>query len=106
MFYSPAALKLRRWRLEGFSMLRLEFRYESQHLLPADRYVRHHRCAQCPGGAAIDPNLLATLTKNGTPYTGLNGNLLLAPCTGTYGDPTGAGQYRGMLFFQDRSSGA
>jgi hypothetical protein len=32
----------------------------------------------------------------------LNGNVLLAPCTGTYGDP--AGQYRGILFFQNRSS--
>jgi len=32
----------------------------------------------------------------------LAGNVLLAPCTGTYGDP--AGQYRGFLFFQDRSS--
>ena len=59
--------------------------------------------AQCPGGPAIDPNLKATLTTNGTPYTGLYGNLLLGPCTGTYGLTTSAGQYRGMLFFQDRS---
>jgi hypothetical protein len=50
---------------------------------------------QCPGGAAPDPqlNLPATLT----------GNVLLAPCTGTYGDPLG--KYRGILFFQDRASG-
>jgi len=26
----------------------------------------------------------------------------MAPCTGTYGDPLG--QYRGILFFQDRAS--
>jgi Putative Flp pilus-assembly TadE/G-like len=62
--------------------------------------------AKCPGGGAIDAQLLATLASNGTPYTGLSGNLLLAPCTGTYGDPTGAGQFRGMLFFQDRASNA
>jgi hypothetical protein len=38
----------------------------------------------------------------------LTGNVLLAPCTGTYGDPLGAsdplGVQRGMLFFQDRST--
>jgi hypothetical protein len=61
--------------------------------------------AQCPGGAAVDPNLIAALTADGAAYTGLTGNLLLAPCTGTYGDPGGTGQYRGILFFGDRSSG-
>ena len=61
--------------------------------------------AQCPGGAAVDPKLIAALTADGAAYTGLDGNLLLAPCTGTYGDPTGTGQYRGMLFFQDRALG-
>jgi Putative Flp pilus-assembly TadE/G-like len=59
--------------------------------------------AQCPGGPAVDANLKTALAKNGTPYTGINGNLLLGPCTGTYGLTTSAGQYRGMLFFQDRS---
>jgi hypothetical protein len=49
---------------------------------------------QCTGGPAPDARL-------GLPAT-LAGNVLLAPCTGTYGDP--AGQYRGILFFQDRSS--
>jgi Putative Flp pilus-assembly TadE/G-like len=49
---------------------------------------------QCTGGPAPDVRL-------GLPTT-LDGNVLLAPCTGTYGDP--AGQYRGFLFFQDRSS--
>lgn len=62
--------------------------------------------AQCPGGAVVDPALLTTLTADGAAYTGLAGNLLLAPCTGIYGDPTGLGQYRGILFFQDRSSNA
>ncbi len=49
---------------------------------------------QCPGGTAPDPrlNLPATLA----------GNVLLAPCTGTYGDPLGL--VRGILFFEDRSS--
>ncbi len=49
---------------------------------------------QCPGGPAPDPNL-------GLPST-LSGNVLLAPCTGPYGDALG--QFRGILFFQDRSS--
>lgn len=34
----------------------------------------------------------------------MNGNILLGPCTGTYGDPTG--QYRGFVFFQGRSAAA
>jgi hypothetical protein len=48
----------------------------------------------CPGGTPPDArlNLPATLA----------GNVLLAPCTGTYGDPTGL--YRGILFFQDRAT--
>jgi len=51
---------------------------------------------QCPGGSPPDPNLNLPAT--------LPGNVLLAPCTGTYGDPLG--KYRGILFFQDRASGA
>ncbi len=46
---------------------------------------------QCPGGP-VSP---------GVPQF-VDGNILLGPCTGTYGDP--AGQYRGMLFFQDRAA--
>jgi hypothetical protein len=42
---------------------------------------------------------------SGVPAT-LQGNILLAPCTGTYGDPLGKGQNRGVLFFQDRSAAA
>jgi hypothetical protein len=49
----------------------------------------------CPGGTAPDARLNLPAT--------LPGNVLLAPCTGTYGDPTGL--YRGILFFQDRASG-
>jgi hypothetical protein len=52
---------------------------------------------KCTGASQIPTNLPATLT----------GNVLLAPCTGTYGDPLGAadpiGIQRGMLFFMDRS---
>jgi len=47
---------------------------------------------QCPGGDPPDPPLPATL----------NGNILLAPCAGTYGDPLG--KNRGILFFQDRNT--
>jgi putative Flp pilus-assembly TadE/G-like protein len=36
--------------------------------------------------------------------TTLTGNVLLAPCTGAYGDPLGAGQERGLLFFHDRDT--
>ena len=48
----------------------------------------------CAGGPPPDSRLKLPAT--------LAGNVLLAPCTGTYGDP--AGLYRGILFFQDRSS--
>ena len=61
--------------------------------------------SQCPGGGPVDPKLLAALTKNGTAYTGLNGNLLLAPCTGPYGLTIDGLTYRGILFFQDHASG-
>jgi len=50
--------------------------------------------AQCPSGTPTDPKL-------GVPAT-LSGNVLLAPCTGTYGDP--AGKVRGILFFADRAT--
>jgi len=47
---------------------------------------------QCPGGSPPDPPLPGTL----------NGNIMLAPCAGTYGDPLG--KNRGILFFQDRTT--
>jgi len=52
----------------------------------------------------------STLPTNMLPGQVLNGNILLAPCTGYYGDPLGTadpeGEQRGFLFFQDRSVGA
>jgi hypothetical protein len=40
----------------------------------------------------------------------LDGNVLLGPCSGTYGDPLGTsdpvGEQRGILFFQNRSQNA
>ncbi len=47
--------------------------------------------AKCPNGNLNLP----------TSVTGFTGNVLLAPCTGPYGDRTGAGD-RGILFFHDR----
>ncbi len=41
---------------------------------------------------------------SGLPAGGISGNVLLAPCTGPYGDPSGNGQQRGMLFFHDRDT--
>ena len=49
--------------------------------------------ATCPGG---------DLGLGALGITQLTGNVLLAPCTGTYGDPSGSGKVRGMLFFHDR----
>ena len=49
--------------------------------------------AACPGGTLNLPGV-----------TVLTGNVLLAPCTGPYGDPSGAGTTRGILFFHDRSA--
>jgi hypothetical protein len=51
---------------------------------------------QCPGGPPPDPGLSLPAT--------LDGNVLLAPCSGTYGDPLG--QNRGILFFGDRNNGS
>ena len=52
---------------------------------------------KCTPGSEIPSNLPATLS----------GNVLLAPCTGTYGDPLltkdPLGEQRGILFFQGRS---
>jgi hypothetical protein len=48
----------------------------------------------CPG-QSLNPTLAAEIP------TSLNGNLLLAPCSGTYG---GGGSDRGVLFFGNRES--
>ena len=56
--------------------------------------------AKCTAASQIPMNLPASL----------GGSVLLAPCTGTYGDPLGTGgplgEQRGILFFQDRSASA
>ncbi len=55
---------------------------------------------KCTATSQIDPPGLLPDT--------LSGNVMLAPCYGTYGDPLGAsdpiGIQRGMLLFQDRST--
>jgi Flp pilus assembly protein TadG len=52
----------------------------------------------CPGTSTVPPNLPASL----------QGNVLIAPCSGYYGDPLGTadtiGEQRNLLFFQDRSA--
>ncbi len=55
---------------------------------------------KCTPSSQLPANLPATF----------QGDVLLAPCSGTYGDPLGtgdpAGEQRGLLFFQDRSAAA
>ena len=52
----------------------------------------------CPGTTTLPANLPSSL----------QGNVLIAPCSGYYGDPLGTGdpngEQRNMLFFQDRSA--
>jgi hypothetical protein len=52
------------------------------------------RVLQCPGGPANPPQV----------PTVMDGNILLGPCTGTYGSSDG--KHRGFLFFQSRSAAA
>ena len=55
---------------------------------------------RCTGSSSLPGNLPAS--------TAIQGNVLVAPCTGYYGDPLGSsdplGIQRGILFFQDRSA--
>jgi len=55
---------------------------------------------RCTGASTLPGNITAT--------TQIQGNVLVAPCTGYYGDPLGSsdplGIQRGILFFQDRSA--
>lgn len=57
---------------------------------------------KCTSTSTLPGNLPAT--------TAIQGNILMGPCTGYYGDPLGSsdpqGIQRGMLFFQDRSASA
>src|SRR3984957_18542858 len=52
------------------------------------------RLLQCPGGPANPPQV----------PTAIDGNILLGPCSGTYGSSDG--KNRGFLFFQNRSTAA
>jgi hypothetical protein len=52
------------------------------------------RVLQCPSGPANPPQVPASI----------DGNILLGPCSGTYGDASG--QNRGFLFFQNRTQSA
>jgi hypothetical protein len=60
---------------------------------------------KCASGSAVPSNL-----SGGGAGVNLNGNILLGPCTGYYGDPLGTnepaaiGEQRWFLFFQDRSA--
>ena len=64
------------------------------------------------GTATLQYGVLCTATSQINPPgllpATLTGNVMLAPCYGTYGDPLGAadpmGIQRGMLLFQDRAS--
>jgi hypothetical protein len=61
---------------------------------------------------SLDPFSTSTLTcPGGTPYVAppgvtppSQGNILMAPCTGAYGDPSGL--YRGILFYVDHTISA
>jgi len=59
----------------------------------------------CADAAFGIPVSSLTCVSNVPPgVTTLTGNVLLAPCTGPYGDPLNAGEERGILFFHDREN--
>jgi hypothetical protein len=68
-------------------------------------------CVGSNSGRSVDPFQTATVACSGGPPPDpgiklpatLDGNVLLAPCTGTYGGK--GGLVRGILFFHDRASG-
>jgi hypothetical protein len=71
-----------------------------------DPYYYGVKCINSgPGASTVPANLL-----NGGAGLNINGNILLGPCVGYYGDPQGVGaapavgEQRGFLFFQDRSA--
>lgn len=58
-------------------------------------------------GVFCDSTALGNMPANLTATTVLNGNVFLAPCTGTYGDQnysSALGRQRGILFFHDRTA--
>jgi len=58
--------------------------------------------ARCANTSPALPGNLSTATgSNPTPWN-INGSVLLAPCTGTYGDQLGLGLSRGILMMQNR----
>jgi hypothetical protein len=59
-------------------------------------------CADPTYGVPVSS--LSCISNVPTGVTTLTGNVLLAPCTGAYGDPLGAGNERGLLFFHDRDT--
>lgn len=68
---------------------------------------------QCKSGLPPPAGTGSRIPSNLASVTSLSGNVLLAPCTGTYGDPYEAvgqtdpdGEQRGFLMFQDRSTEA
>jgi hypothetical protein len=62
------------------------------------------------GVKCISSSVVPNNLQGGGAGVGLNGNVLLGPCSGYYGDPLGAsepasiGEQRWFLFFQDRSA--
>jgi hypothetical protein len=68
-------------------------------------------CPAIPGAPITGPVSVATAacSTNGdlglpSTVTEFTGNVLLAPCVGAYGDPSGRGTTRGILFFHDRGT--
>jgi hypothetical protein len=64
--------------------------------------VQYHVNGSSEFGVASRPLICPASSKMPPPQVPdtIPGNVLLAPCDGTYGDPTG--EYRGFLFFQNR----
>jgi hypothetical protein len=61
------------------------------------------RPLQCPGGDA-NPSQVYLKPDNTSNSGNINGNIVLGPCSGTYGSSDG--KNRGFLFFQSRSTAA
>jgi hypothetical protein len=67
--------------------------------------------SKCPVSSPFTTSLEKCTPSSQIPSnipSSLDGNVLLAPCSGTYGDPLGTsdpiGEQRGILFFQNRST--
>jgi hypothetical protein len=86
---------------------------------PVDSSGTPYPAPNPPGSSSLAIGVKCTSTSvvpanlgNGGAGVNLNGNVLLGPCTGYYGDPLGTnepatiGEQRWFLFFQDRSAQA